>query len=188
MKKFKAAKKAKRQLIQHLVNSFGERQHKMAYQSIVGNITGLTRKVQSLHHLLKNAGNHIDKLETENVALKRDLLLGDVSAPCGLSIGNVQVYGDQLAISVVQSIMMQYEDAAKSASQWKEAATKAMEEAEESATLAKHWRRVAEEAQQSLSSFTAKPVKLPKIKHPAQFDYADEVIECLKSHNIEVQE
>lgn len=40
----------------------------------------------------------------------------------------------------------------------------------------------------ALATLTAQPVKLPKIKHPAQFDYADEVIECLKSHNIEVQE
>lgn len=30
--------------------------------------------------------------------------------------------------------------------------------------------------------------KLPKIKHPAQFDYADEVIEALKAQGIEVEE
>lgn len=40
----------------------------------------------------------------------------------------------------------------------------------------------------ALASLTAPPVKLPKIKYPAQFDYADEVIEVLKSHGYEVEE
>lgn len=40
----------------------------------------------------------------------------------------------------------------------------------------------------ALAALTAQPVKLPKIKHPAQFDYADEVITIFKAHNIKVQE
>lgn len=40
----------------------------------------------------------------------------------------------------------------------------------------------------ALTALNAQPVKLPKIKHPAQFDYADEVVLVLKSHGYEVQE
>lgn len=40
----------------------------------------------------------------------------------------------------------------------------------------------------ALASLTAQSVKLPKIKHPAQFDYADEVVAVLKSHGYEAEE
>lgn len=188
MKKFKKANNAKRHLVQHLVNSFGERRHKMAYQSIIGNITGLTRKVQSLHQLLKNADNHIGNLEAENVALKRDLLLGDkVSAPCSMGVGdgtgNLVVYGDYDSIKAAQAFVFRAEDASRDAAKWKETAIKAHEEAEEAVTLAKHWRRIAEEAQEKLSQV----ITLPKVNHPAQFEYADKVADSLKLYGLEVK-
>lgn len=41
-------------------------------------------------------------------------------------------------------------------------------------------------AQSALAALTAEPIALPRVQHPAQFDYADKVAEVLKSKGLKV--
>lgn len=62
------------------------------------------------------------------------------------------------------------------------------EETEQYQETINEWSDIVKVNVLALHALSAQPVKLPRIKHPAQFDYADEVAEVLKSHGIEVQE
>lgn len=155
MKKFKKASNRSRNVVKHLVDTFGDSQHKKAYLLIMRSITGLNRKIQSLHQRLNNQASHIDKIEAENTSIKRDLLLGKVNAPCSMGVGdgsgNLVVYGTYESIKAAQAFVFRAEDATRESAQWKETAIKAHEEAEEALTLAQHWRREAESLKEEVS-------------------------------------
>lgn len=51
-----------------------------------------------------------------------------------------------------------------------------------------HLQSRLERQQIALAALTAQQIKLPKVNHPAQFEYADKVANLLKNHNIKVQE
>lgn len=171
-------KKQQRRLVLTLVNTFGKRHEKMAYQSIVNNLVGLGRKVQSLTQQVRNRDEYISSLESQLAEARRVSLYGTPSQSCSVGVGdgsgNLVVHGSYESIKAVQRIILQAEqDLGRLAA---------------AETVKENWKERAWTAEEKLASINAQPVKLPKIKHPAHFDYADEVITILKAHNIKVQE
>lgn len=69
-----------RKVVLHLINTFGTRQHKMAYASLINNIVGLVRKVQSLNKRIKNRDELIALLESQLADERKERLFGDGKA------------------------------------------------------------------------------------------------------------
>lgn len=134
-------KKQQRRLVFTLVNTFGKRHEKMAYQSIVNNLVGLGRKVQSLTQQVSNRDEYIASLEAQLAEARRVSLFGNPSQSCSVGVGdgagNLVVHGTYESVKQVQRIILQAEAdrgrlaAAESESaKWKEEAIKAHEESE----------------------------------------------------------
>ncbi|QDH45719.1 hypothetical protein AAM37_gp48 [Pantoea phage vB_PagM_AAM37] len=106
-------KKQQRRLVFTLVNTFGKRHEKMAYQSIVNNLVGLGRKVQSLTQQVRNRDEYISSLESQLAEARRVSLFGNPSQSCSVGVGdgtgNLVVHGNYESIKAVQRIILQAE-------------------------------------------------------------------------------
>lgn len=106
-------KKQQRRLVFTLVNTFGKRHEKMAYQSIVNNLVGLGRKVQSLTQQVSNRDEYIASLEAQLAEARRVSLFGNPSQSCSVGVGdgagNLVVHGTYESVKAVQRIILQAE-------------------------------------------------------------------------------
>lgn len=106
-------KKQQRRLVFTLVNTFGKRHEKMAYQSIINNLIGLGRKVQGLTQQIRNRDEYIASLESQLAEARRVSLFGNPSQSCSVGVGdgtgNLVVHGDYESVKAVQRIILQSE-------------------------------------------------------------------------------
>lgn len=108
MKIKKLAKtKQPKKLIEHMVQSHGTARHKKAYRSIVQNIIGLTRKVQSVQDKLNNAEQEKARLSHELAEERKHRMYGSepgTTLGIGDGTGSLFVKGDYDSIKAAQAI------------------------------------------------------------------------------------
>jgi len=113
MIKAKKSTNAHRQMLKDLVDNFGTARHKKAYRSVIGNITGLGRKVQSLNDLLRNEQKRADDFEKRCENLTKELLFGGMERSwdnCSMVVDDgtrlLPLHGREESIKAAQRIIL----------------------------------------------------------------------------------
>lgn len=181
-------KKQQRRLVFTLVNTFGKRHEKMAYQSIVNNLVGLGRKVQSLTQQVSNRDEYIASLEAQLAEARRVSLFGNPSQSCSVGVGdgsgNLVVHGTYESVKQVQRIILQAEAdrgrlaAAETVKEnWKERAWTAEEKLAAAESESAKWKEEAIKAHEESEIVLARLAKVEEAgrKLSLEWVYEDEL-------------